>query len=510
LAKYEHYINVYCWISNTYYVSFKEQTTSLTNKPERMLKYYQWVPMILLSLAFMFLLPRFLYRFLSKQSGLDILNLADAAINYMSVEKFDKRRRILLYLANSIHFYSICNKSKRTKGGFGTSSSTFGPTIGSPILGTSSSKPYLYNLLCCHGKLNGSYLALVYVFTKLMYIGNSLAQLFILNIFLGFNYNSHGLHALRDITKGILGNSNSLNLNRKASPNADEAAARFASNLNIKSPNVNPPIMGPTVIFESSDGQVNFDSSGSSSSGYFSDSIYSEPTMTNNMMHRYFPRESACDFRIRANIDSLVHNYTVQCVLPINLYNEQLFTLLWAWLWLVCIANCYDLIVWLYRLTPGSRYNYIRSRLRLKYSESSVKKSLTSFVYDYLTFDGVFVMRIMSLSMSDCVTHEIIQTLWQNYTETARGRQAAAAASSGAGGGGVASSGGGGGSSAMVTSSSSGPSTSHSANLRAGYLNQRYSMRHPSMANPGGNTHIDNEFQDARYQSTYTNVVENI
>jgi len=24
----------------------------------------------------------------------------------------------------------------------------------------------------------------------------------------------------------------------------------------------------------------------------------------------------------------------------------------------------------------------------------------------------------MSLSMSDCVTHEILQTLWQNYTET--------------------------------------------------------------------------------------------
>lgn len=115
LAKYEHYINVYCWISNTYYVSFTEQTTSLRNKPERMLKYYQWVPMILLCLALFFLIPRFIYRFLSKQSGLDMLNLADASINYMSVEKFDKRRRSLLYLANSIHFYSICNKSKRTK-----------------------------------------------------------------------------------------------------------------------------------------------------------------------------------------------------------------------------------------------------------------------------------------------------------------------------------------------------------------------------------------------------------
>ena len=437
LSKYEHYINVYCWISNTYYVSFKEQTTSVVNKPERMLKYYQWVPMILLGLAFFYLLPRFMYRFLSKQSGLDMLNLADAAINYMSVEKFDKRRRSLLYLANSLHFYSITNKSKRTKGGFGTSSA-FGANVGSPILGATSSKPYIYNLICCHGKLNGSYLVVVYMLTKLFYIANSIAQLFIMNIFLGFNYNSHGFHALKDLTRGLMGNTNTLSAQRRAE--AEEAANKFAAQLNLKNHNAGmggapaggtngQTIMGPTVIFDTFDGQsfsANTDPVGATgfghSSNFFADSAYSEPH-SYTMMHRYFPRESACDFRIRANIDSLVHNYTVQCVLPINLYNEQLFTLLWAWLWLVCLANCYDLIIWIFRLTSGSRYNYIRSRLRFKYSENSVKRSLNSFVYDYLTFDGVFVLRIMSLSMSDCVTHEIIQTLWQNYTETARSRQ---------------------------------------------------------------------------------------
>lgn len=58
--------------------------------------------------------------------------------------------------------------------------------------------------------------------------------------------------------------------------------------------------------------------------------------------------------------------------------------------------------------------------MRLKYSENSVKRNLNSFIYDYLSFDGVFILRIMSLSMSDCVTHEIVQTLWQNYTEVNR------------------------------------------------------------------------------------------
>ncbi len=223
-----------------------------------------------------------------------------------------------------------------------------------------------------------------------------------------------------------MSNTNALNLQRKAE--AEKQAADFAANFNIKPGE--PPILGPTVLFDSTDGQNTFGDTSynsfssknnyaGSNSNFFSDPLYSMPA-THTMLHRYFPRESACDFRIRAHIDSLVHNYTVQCVLPINLYNEQLFTLLWAWFWLICVANCYDFLVWCYRLTPGSRFDYIRSRVRLKYSENSVKKSLNSFVYDYLTFDGVFILRIMSLSMSDCVTHEIVQTLWQNYTETRR------------------------------------------------------------------------------------------
>ncbi len=353
LSRYEHYINVYCWISNTYYVAFKEQTTSLIDKPERMIKYYQWVPMILLALSFFFLLPRFLYRCLSKHSGVDMLNLADAAINYMAVEKFDKRRRTLLYLANSIHFYSICNKSKRAKGGFGTGGAVGAPT-GAPISASTGSKPHLYNLVCCYGKIHGSYLCCLFMATKLFYLANSIAQLFIMNIFLGFNYNQHGFHVLKDIGKGLLSNTNALSAQRKAE--AEAKAEAFAANLNIKSPfdpryQQGENIMGPTVLFDNT--QNSFSDNGfSARSNIFTDPTYSIPA-THTMMHRYFPRESACDFRIRAHIDSLVHNYTVQCVLPINLYNEQLFTLLWAWLWLVTIANCYDFFIWCYRLTPG-------------------------------------------------------------------------------------------------------------------------------------------------------------
>jgi hypothetical protein len=363
-----------------------------------MVKYYQWVPLILLALSFCFLLPRFVYRFFTKQSGVDMLNMADAAVNYMAVEKFDKRRKILIYLTNTIHFYCSCNRAKRVKKGFSNSGVNGGSSSGN-MISNSSSKPHIYDLLCCHGKINGAYLTVLYIFTKISYIANSIAQLFLLNIFLGFKYNSHGFTLLKDITRNIVGDGKVLTnpYKQQQQPFGQQHMFDPSGQMNMFAESVLP---------------LGFDGRPASENSQSSDD-----SVSSTLIHRYFPRESACDFRVRMNVDSMVHNYTVQCVLPINLFNEQLFTLLWVWLWLVCIINCYDLIIWVLRLLPGSRYNYIRDRIRLKYSENTVKRSLNSFITDYLSFDGVFLLRILTLNSSDSVTHDVVQLLWHNYTE---------------------------------------------------------------------------------------------
>jgi innexin len=348
-----------------------------------MVKYYQWVPLILLALALSFLLPRFVYRFLSKQSGVDLLNVADASLNYVNVDKFDKRRKILTYLSNTIHFYSSCNKSKRLQRGFTSSSSSAHNNTsrsGGNLISTngSGSKPHLYKLICCHGKLNGSYLSVLYLLTKLSYIGNILAQLFLLNIILGFDYNSQGMILLKDLSNKVLAKQ-TLPENKINLPNDRPL---YIDNFNIRI-----------------------------------DPLNTQDSQPISLANRYFPRESACDFRVRMNLDSLVHNFTVQCALPINLFNEQLFTLLWVWLWFIVVINLYDLFNWLLRVLPGSRFNYIRDRIRFRNTEMSSKRILNSFVYDYLSLDGVFVLRLLSLNASDSVTYDIVQVLWQNYSD---------------------------------------------------------------------------------------------
>ena len=71
--------------------------------------------------------------------------------------------------------------------------------------------------------------------------------------------------------------------------------------------------------------------------------------------HVIFPRVTFCDFLVRRLGNN--HRYTVQCVLPINLYNEKIYMILWFWMVFVAAASILSLIVWLARtLLHGDRY----------------------------------------------------------------------------------------------------------------------------------------------------------
>ena len=80
----------------------------------------------------------------------------------------------------------------------------------------------------------------------------------------------------------------------------------------------------------------------------------------------YFPRVTMCKFQVRElGLKNFSHEYNVQCVLPINLFNQQIFTFLWFWYLILFIINTCALFIWIYRFIPRNQYNYATRRIKL-------------------------------------------------------------------------------------------------------------------------------------------------
>jgi len=132
---------------------------------------------------------------------------------------------------------------------------------------------------------------------------------------------------------------------------------------------------------------------------------------------RLFPRITLCDFQIREMQN--VHDHTVQCALPINLFNEKIFIFLWFWCHLVALLSVVGLISLIWTLFTMNRVSYLKKYLRItgkiRTGNSIDEKLIRQFVNDYLRQDGVFALRLMAKNSNDCVTSEVIGALFEYY-----------------------------------------------------------------------------------------------
>ena len=123
-----------------------------------------------------------LWRSLSAKSGINVVNLVDAALHYQTADRFEDRNKIMTYLTRSIDQYVYMRKRKAKRFDF--------------------IRRFLAFILCVPGRRMGSYLLILFFVTKLLFIVNSLGQLFLLNIFLGHNFASYGVELIRKILNG--------------------------------------------------------------------------------------------------------------------------------------------------------------------------------------------------------------------------------------------------------------------------------------------------------------------
>ncbi|CAF3619278.1 unnamed protein product [Rotaria sp. Silwood1] len=333
---YEEYVNDICWVSNTYYIPLEQKVPKLEiERRQNELRYYQWIPFILLLQAFCFYFPHIIWRSLSRRSGIDVRDIVDAAIHYKSVDiatKDDEHKNELMeYIVETIDKYVDDPRrqtNKRSK--------------------CMNLKYILMTICICMGKYLGNYLIVVYFTTKALFIINAVCQIFLLNLFLGQKFHLFGIQVLKRILQG---------------------------------------------------------------QGWDTQS-------------KYFPKVTLCDFQIRETLHQTdSHRYTVQCVLPLNLFSQQIFTFIWFWYMMVFIVSIFDVIVWVIRFLPNKQYNYIKRRLQLmrcdndfnSQSPEYIKRWYMEFIYGYLEPDGIFMLRLLSSNTSDFVCTEVINQLWQSF-----------------------------------------------------------------------------------------------
>ena len=133
-----------------------------------------------------------------------------------------------------------------------------------------------------------------------------------------------------------------------------------------------------------------------------------------------FPRVTLCDFPIRTTGN--IQHYTVQCSLPLNLFNEKIFIFLWFWFVFVGVATVGSMILWLATsLWLPQQCRYIRSRLTaMDKLKRENQERVDKFVTSFLRRDGLFIIRMVSKNASDVIAAELIAGLWEHYKENMR------------------------------------------------------------------------------------------
>jgi hypothetical protein len=323
-GNHEEYTNNFCWIRNTYYLPYEDYVPKEhESEKRRMIPYYQWIPMILLVQALSFYLPIIIWRTLNGRSGIDVNNVVEAGETFTNAEMAENREKTLMYMTKQMDRYLSSQRSIRT--------------------GCTISLKHILSRTCCLicGRRYGNYLVVLYLAVKVFFLANVIGQLFVLNSFLGTDFNLYGIDVIGAALRG-------------------------------------------------------------------------EDWTTSPR----FPRVTMCDFKVRRLGN--VQRYTVQCVLPINLFNEKIYLFVWFWMVFVAAVTCASLLTWLLRVIfRQDRHRYVKKHLHLmdKIRRDSDKKQAVKFVEDYLRQDGVFVLRLVGHNTNALTVTEFVCCLWENYQD---------------------------------------------------------------------------------------------
>ncbi|XP_046585498.1 innexin unc-9-like [Haliotis rubra] len=130
-----------------------------------------------------------------------------------------------------------------------------------------------------------------------------------------------------------------------------------------------------------------------------------------------FPRVGMCDFEIRQLQNTQRH--TVQCALPINLFLEKIYALLWFVMAGLSILTAVSLVsTTVFTCRREHVMNQYAVLLDKTLKDKEDRGNYKTFVETYLRDDGAFVVRTVGNNTSDILAFDLLTQLWSKFKDT--------------------------------------------------------------------------------------------
>jgi hypothetical protein len=203
----------------------------------------------------------------------------------------------------------------------------------------------------------------IYMLTKIFYIINCLGQFILLNKFIAGEFRNNKLYNQEndDEATGNVG----AGMSTTTTTTTTTTSTRFnLQNLGLGGVH---DFLDSNQVFTRN--EMTYETSYSIYRGF----EFGYKSLINLIKHGYLFGEKTnllvfhtvvfCDFKIRMLGDRL-HRHTVQCVLPINIYTEKIFSILWFWLLVLNFINIYNFFKWLaYYFSSSVRLDFLSKHL---------------------------------------------------------------------------------------------------------------------------------------------------
>lgn len=132
-----------------------------------------------------------------------------------------------------------------------------------------------------------------------------------------------------------------------------------------------------------------------------------------------FPIKTVCTFSAEQQGNPLP--YTLQCVLPLNLYNDKFFAIFTIVYPILLVISFLSLVGWIWCNSAHGRSRfvdrYLVKPLDLKRADDADQSDVKMFTDEYLRRDGIFVLQMIEMNVGGLVVETIIEKLWDQFVE---------------------------------------------------------------------------------------------